>query len=84
MSVLVNGSPTEEFAPTKGLGQGDPLALYLFLIIGEILSLLITRAEELGIFEGVKFSFFHETFTHFQYADDTILFVHKDNALLMA
>lgn len=48
MSVLVNGSPTEEFVPTKGLCQGDPLALYLFLIIGEILTNLISRSQQLG------------------------------------
>nr|KYP55804.1 LINE-1 reverse transcriptase isogeny [Cajanus cajan] len=35
LSMLVNGSPTEEFYVEKGLKQGDPLALFLFLLVAE-------------------------------------------------
>jgi len=35
ISILVNGSPTEEFKPSKGLRQGDPMAPFLFLIVAE-------------------------------------------------
>ena len=32
-SILVNGSPTSEFQFHQGLKQGDPLALFLFILI---------------------------------------------------
>jgi hypothetical protein len=40
MSVLLNGSPTEEINIKRGLKQGDPLAPLLFLIVAEGLVVL--------------------------------------------
>ncbi|GKV35303.1 hypothetical protein SLEP1_g43600 [Rubroshorea leprosula] len=54
VSVLVNGSPTEEFQMGKGLRQGDPLSLFLFLMIGEGLHGLVKKAETVGMPVGGK------------------------------
>lgn len=54
LSVLVNGSPTEEFSPRKGLRQGDPLSPFLFNIAAEALNMLMLRAQQLGLIKGVN------------------------------
>ncbi|GJY88753.1 putative RNA-directed DNA polymerase [Tanacetum coccineum] len=46
ISVLVNGPPNNEFSMKRGLCQGDPLYLFLFLIVAEALQVLTLEACE--------------------------------------
>lgn len=46
--VLINGFPTVEFGPEKGVHRGDPLSLYLFLLCAEGLSALFERQVNLS------------------------------------
>jgi hypothetical protein len=72
MSVLVNGSPTDDFIVGKGLRQGDPLSPFLFLIVAEGLTGLMGKAVDNNVFHGYKVSnsiLFHTL----QFADDTII-----------
>nr|GEV20926.1 RNA-directed DNA polymerase, eukaryota [Tanacetum cinerariifolium] len=70
-SVLVNGSPTNEFPFYCGLKQGDPLSPYLFILIVESLNLSFSRAIDEGVFKGIQL---HRSFfiSHLFYADDAM------------
>lgn len=75
VSVLVNGSPTQEFRMTKGIRQGDPMAPFLFLIVAEGLRGLVRSAVEKNIYSQFVFEGNEQKVgvSHIQYADDTIL-----------
>ena len=73
-SVLVNGSPTDEFQMERGLRQGDPLSPFLFLLAAEGLNVLMTSAVNLNLFTGYFIGTHNPTMlSHLQFADDTRL-----------
>jgi hypothetical protein len=72
MSILVNGSPTEQIDIQRGLKQGDPLAPFLFLLVAEVFSGLMRNAERRNLFEGFDFKREGMVISHLQYADDTL------------
>ena len=74
VSVLVNGSPTSEFIPQRGLRQGDPLAPLLFNIVDEALMGLIREAVKNQLFYAFTMGKNKVPVTILQYADDTIFF----------
>lgn len=75
VSVLVNGTPSQEFSPQRGLRQGDPISPLLFNLAGEVLNSMLTVAAKKGIFKGIKLSKNADYITHLQFADDTVVFL---------
>ena len=75
ISVLANGSPTEEFTPKRGLRQGDPLAPLLFNIAAEGINGLMREAIEKRIYTGYPVGRDKADISILQYADDTIFLV---------
>ncbi|GKB23123.1 RNA-directed DNA polymerase, eukaryota, reverse transcriptase zinc-binding domain protein, partial [Tanacetum coccineum] len=70
-SILINGSPTEEFQFFKGLKQGDPLSPFLFILIMESLHISFQRVIDEGLFTGINLNT-TVNLSHLFYADDVI------------
>ncbi|GJW60796.1 RNA-directed DNA polymerase, eukaryota [Tanacetum coccineum] len=58
-SIIINGSPTDEFQFGKGLKQGDPLSPFLFLLIMESLHISFQRVVDAGMRESNLSSLVH-------------------------
>lgn len=74
-SILINGSPQEEFRPSRGLRQGDPLSPYLFLLCAEGFSTLLKREESLLNLSGFQINKHCPILTHLFFADDILVFL---------
>jgi len=70
----VNGSPTTEFKPQRGLRQGDPLAPLLFDLVAEELTGLMREATNKNCFKSFLVGKNKVLANILQYADDTIFF----------
>ncbi|MCH83355.1 putative non-LTR retroelement reverse transcriptase, partial [Trifolium medium] len=84
-SVLVNGSPTDEFPLERGLRQGDPLSPFLFLLAAEGLHVLMEAMVERNLFTGYSVGDITPvSVSHLQFADDTLLLGSKSWANVRA
>ncbi|XP_019177733.1 PREDICTED: uncharacterized protein LOC109172938 [Ipomoea nil] len=72
--VLVNGRPSKEIIPSRGLRQGDPLSPYLFIICAEGLSLLLQDAQAKGRIHGCRVARGAPPISHLFFADDSLFF----------
>ncbi|XP_071739224.1 uncharacterized protein [Rutidosis leptorrhynchoides] len=73
-SILVNGSPTNEFKLERGVRQGDPLSPFLYILAAEGLNLLTKSAVRKKLYNGVEIGRDKIQISNLQYADDTIFF----------
>jgi hypothetical protein len=54
LSVLIIGSPSNEFFIQKGIRKGDLMSSFLFNIVIEGLTILFRQAMESGLYFGVQ------------------------------
>eukprot|EP00253_Pinus_taeda_P022782 PITA_22782 len=72
-SILLNGSPSRTFKPSRGLRQGDPLSPFLFILMIEGLGRAIRATKEEWRIQGLRLTQGGDTVTHQQSVDDTML-----------
>ena len=82
MSILLNGSPLKPFKMEKGLRQGDPLSLYLFIVVREALVCLLKKADEMNLIEAVHIGKAKVSLKHLQFADDTLIFAPRNSRVI--
>ena len=73
-AILLNGQPMGNIKPSRGLKQGDPLSLYLFLLYAMGLQSLIHQAEVDGSIRGVAICRNGPQVSHLFFANDSVLF----------
>ncbi|GKA40565.1 putative RNA-directed DNA polymerase, eukaryota, reverse transcriptase zinc-binding domain protein [Tanacetum coccineum] len=72
-SILVNGSPTQEFSLERGLRQGDPLSTFLFILIMEGLHLILESDRTAKRIKGAIVGNPKINLSHFFFADDVMI-----------
>lgn len=75
-AIILNGQPGNKFAPSRGLRQGDPLSLYLILMVDEVLSRMIQRPIKKRLLEEV--CVMGQVISHIFFAVDTLIFLKAD------
>ncbi|KAL9660376.1 hypothetical protein QQ045_025189 [Rhodiola kirilowii] len=73
--VKINDNISEEFKPSRGLRQGDPISPYLFLLCAEWLTCTVDKYQELRLVKGIRICRNAPIITHLMFADDCVLFL---------
>jgi hypothetical protein len=72
-SILINGSASSFFKVERGIRQGCPMSLLLFLLVVECLSRFLIEAKSTGNFRGIKISL-GLYISHLLFVDDILIF----------
>ena len=81
-SVLINETHSDFFHSTKGWRQGDSLSPYLFILVMEALSQLLSRTSCGGFVGGFKMGRSGgegKDLLHLLFVDDTLIFCNANS-----
>ncbi|XP_026437406.1 uncharacterized protein LOC113335597 [Papaver somniferum] len=74
IEIMIDGSPSSSFSPTRGIRQGDPFSPYLFILAMEAFSRQLHHFENTIQLTGMKISRSAPKINHLLFADDCLLF----------
>jgi ribonuclease HI len=77
--ILINGQPSKNFTPERGLRQGDPLSPYLFILCADVLSGLVKNKVGIGSIHGIQIARQAPKISHLLFADDSLLFARANS-----
>ena len=72
-SILLNGKAHVFIKPERGIRQGDPLSLFLFILCAEALVSKLNHSEASGLLTGIGMSSSGPRVHHMLFADDSLL-----------
>lgn len=72
---MVNGGQICSVTPQRGLRQGDPLSSYLFLIVADVFSKLLSKAVSNNSIKGITMKKRCPMVSHLLFADDFLIFL---------
>ena len=72
-SILLNGSPSPTFKPSRGIRQGDPLSPFPFILMAEGIIKSITTTVNTSSLKGLPVHNMNPPLSHTQFVDDTTL-----------
>lgn len=73
--INVNRKCAGEIKPKRGIRQGDPLSPYLFILVADVMSLMMSNAVTEGRIRGIRMRRTCPVVSPLFFADDSIFFL---------
>ena len=79
-SILINGTLCGFFESSRGIRQGDPLSLLLFVIVTNVFSKVLDKAVRDGLMSGFRAGPIGNSLqvSHLLFTDDTLVLCDAD------
>ncbi|GJT25273.1 reverse transcriptase [Tanacetum coccineum] len=74
LEFLIHGDSIGNIKPTRGIQQGDPLSPYLFIIIADVVSRMVSKAVDNSLVSGIKMARTCPIISHIFFAGQNINF----------